>query len=159
MKYLKSLVAGLILIVSLNTSAQNITQVVRGQIIEKQTQASLPGATVLIVGSYPAITTITDYNGYFKLENIPVGRVSIQISYIGFNTIILNNLSLLSGKELLLNIEMEEKIQELDEVIITARNKEETINKMASISARTFSVEESQRYAGARNDKTSKSGC
>jgi len=40
----------------------------------------------------------------------------------------------------------------LDEVVITAVKKGETINKAASTSARTFSVEESQRYAGARND-------
>ncbi|MCK4700073.1 MAG: carboxypeptidase-like regulatory domain-containing protein, partial [Bacteroidales bacterium] len=143
----------ILIIVSVsNIYAQNITQSVRGQIIEKQTQAILPGTTVILLESNPAVATITDSNGYFLLENIPVGRISLQISYVGFNTIVLTHLNLLSGKELVLNIEMEEKIQTMDEVVIVARNKGETINTMASISARTFSVEESQRYAGARND-------
>ncbi|MCD4769263.1 MAG: TonB-dependent receptor [Bacteroidales bacterium] len=142
----------LIIIVVSNTDAQNITQSVRRQVIENQTQATLPGATVILLESDPVIATITDNNGYFLLENIPIGRISLQISYVGFNTVLFSNLNLTSGKELVLNIEMEEMIEKIDEVVITAFKKGETINQLASISARTFSIEESQRYAGARND-------
>ena len=152
MNKLKLLFINLILVVVSNINAQYIAQSVRGQIIEKQTQTTLPGATVIILESNPVIATTTDSKGYFLLKNIPVGRISLQISYIGYNTIILSNLNLSSGKELVLDIEMEEKIQTMDEVVITAVKNGETINRMASISARTFSVEESQRYAGARND-------
>ncbi len=152
MSKLKLFLISLTIIVTSNVNAQNITQSVRGQIISKQTQVTLPGATIILLESNPVIATVTDNNGYFLLENIPVGRISLRISYIGFNTIILSNQNLLSGKELVLNIEMEEKIETMDEVVIIAGKKGETKNKMASISARTFSVEESQRYAGARND-------
>jgi len=152
MNKVKFLIISLIFVIASNINAQNITQSIRGQIIEKQTQATLPGATILIQESDPLIATTTNNNGYFLLENIPVGRISLQISFMGFNTIVLSNLNLSSGKELVLNIEMEEKIQTMDEVVITAVKKGEIINKMASISARTFSIEESQRYAGARND-------
>ena len=123
MNYLKLVIISLFLVVASDINAQNITQTVRGQIIEKQTQASLPGATVLVLESNPVTASISDYNGYFQIENIPVGRISIQISYVGYNTIILSNLNLLSGKELVLNIEMEEKIQVLNEVVITALKK------------------------------------
>jgi len=151
---LKLVVTSIVLIIVATSDiwSQNITQSVRGQIIEKQTQATLPGTTVVLLESNPVIATITDSNGYFLLETIPVGRISLQISYVGFNTIVLSNLNLMSGKEMVLNIEMEEKIQTMEEVVIVATKKGETINKMASISTRTFSVEESQRYAGARND-------
>ncbi|MCD4832831.1 MAG: carboxypeptidase-like regulatory domain-containing protein, partial [Bacteroidales bacterium] len=152
MNKLKLLFISLTMVIVSNINAQNITQSIRGQIIDKQTQATLPGATIIILDSNPVIATITDNNGYFLLENIPIGRISLQISYIGFNTVVLSNLNLSSGKELVLNIEMEEKIQTMDEVIITAGKKGETMNRMASISARSFSVEESQRYAGTRND-------
>lgn len=99
MNKLKLLFISLIIVVVSNINAQNITQSVRGQIIEKQTQATLPGATVILLESNPVIATITDNNGYFLLENIPIGRISLQISFIGFNTIILSNLNLLAGKE------------------------------------------------------------
>ena len=152
MNKLKLLFISLTMVIVSNINAQNITQSIRGQIIEKQTQTTLLGATIIILDSNPVIATITDNDGYFLLENIPIGRISLQISYLGFNTVVLSNLNLVSGKELVLNIEMEEKIQTMDEVVITAGKKGESMNRMASISARSFSVEESQRYAGTRND-------
>ena len=152
MNKLKLLFISLTMVIVSNINAQNITQSIRGQIIDKQTQTILPGATVIILESNPVKATITDNDGYFLLENIPIGRISLQISYLGFNTVVLSNLNLSSGKELVLNIEMEEKIQTMDEVVITAGKKGESMNRMASISARSFSVEESQRYAGTRND-------
>ena len=103
----------LIIVVVSNINAQNNTQSVRGQIIEKQTQATLPGTTVILLESNPAKATITDSNGCFLLEDIPVGRISLQMSYVGFKTIVLSNLNLLSGKELVLHIEMEEMIYQL----------------------------------------------
>ncbi|MCD4773138.1 MAG: TonB-dependent receptor, partial [Bacteroidales bacterium] len=114
--------------------------------------ATLPGATVILLETDPPIGTITNDEGYFVLKNVPVGRVSLQVRYIGYHTVTINNLNLISGKELVVNIEMEEKVQKMEEVVITASRKGEVLNKMSSISARTFSVEESQRYAGARND-------
>ncbi len=152
MNKLKLILITFIMFVAYSLNAQDISNTVRGQIIEKQTQSPLPGATVILSGSDPLLATVTDNNGYFILENIQTGRISLQISYVGFNTINLSNLNHTSGKELIINAEMEEKIQEMDEVIISGYKKGETINKNASISARTFSVEESQRYAGARND-------
>ncbi|MCK4630862.1 MAG: carboxypeptidase-like regulatory domain-containing protein, partial [Bacteroidales bacterium] len=73
MSKLKLFIISLIIIVASNIYAQNITQSVRGQIINKQTQATLPGATVIILESNPVIATITDNNGYFMIENIPIG--------------------------------------------------------------------------------------
>jgi hypothetical protein len=65
----------------------------------------------------------------------------------------ISNLNLNTGKEILVNAALDEKVIMKDEVVISAsRDKTGTINEMATISARTFTVEESQRYAGARND-------
>ena len=135
-----------------NIYAQNITKSVRGQVIEKQTLMPLPGATVILLETDPIVGTTTNADGYFVLENVPVGRLSIQVRYIGYHTAALNNLNLIAGKELVVMIEMEEKVDNLDEVVITATRKGETINSMTTISARTFSVEETQRFAGAMND-------
>ncbi len=152
MNKLKFLFINLIIVVTSNINAQNITQSIRGQIIEKQTLTSLPGATIILLGTDPPVGTITNSEGYFVLKNIPVGRVSLQVRYIGYHTATINSLNLISGKELVVNVKMEEKVEKMEEVVITAMRKGETINQMTSISARTFSVEESQRFAGARND-------
>ncbi|MBN2520872.1 MAG: TonB-dependent receptor, partial [Bacteroidales bacterium] len=52
-----------------------------------------------------------------------------------------------------LEIEMEEKVLDIDEVVIKAYDrKDETINEMAMISARSFTIEETERYAGSLGD-------
>ncbi|MCB0840283.1 MAG: TonB-dependent receptor, partial [Bacteroidetes bacterium] len=63
------------------------------------------------------------------------------------------NLLLNSAKELILNISLIESIHTTEEVVIGAKqNKTEVINEMAMISSRSFSVEETKRYAGAIDD-------
>ena len=56
------------------------------------------------------------------------------------------------GKEVVLDIGMEERINPLSEVVISGVKKHETINQMAPVSARSFSMEEVNRYAGGRSD-------
>jgi hypothetical protein len=95
---------------------------------------------------------ITDLDGNFSIESVSVGRVSLRITFFGYKTKTMSNLDLTSGKELVLNIQLTEEITVADEVVITGRKKGEVSNDMATVSARTFSVEASQRYAGSVND-------
>jgi hypothetical protein len=133
--------------------AQDFTQTIKGRIIDQQTQGPLPGVNVIIVGTNPLVGALTDADGYFRIEGIRTGRVSLQISFMGYYAMTMNNLSLASGKELVLNIEMEEQVYKTDEVVVKAKkDKTKVNNEMATISARTFTIEESQRFAGARND-------
>jgi hypothetical protein len=136
-------------------NAQNIeyTKSVHGQVTDRQSHSPLPGASIVVIGSNPLIGTSTDANGYFTISNIPIGRISLEISYVGYISSTVSNLNLTSGKELIVNVELDEKVFMKDEVVISAsQDKTSAINEMAVISARTFTVEESQRYAGARND-------
>ncbi|MEI7503341.1 MAG: carboxypeptidase-like regulatory domain-containing protein, partial [Paludibacter sp.] len=61
--------------------SQQLTQTLRGTIIDIDSKLPLIGATVKIAGSDPLIGTTTDLNGEFKLEKIGVGRISLQLSY------------------------------------------------------------------------------
>ncbi|HPR27929.1 MAG TPA: TonB-dependent receptor [Chitinophagales bacterium] len=134
-------------------SAQVPTQRIRGQVTDKQTTATLPGVNILVENSDPLIGSASDPDGYFVLENVPVGRVSLTLTYVGYEPVFLNNLELTSGKELLLNVEMTEQVVTVEEVVIKAsRDKTGALNEMATVSTREFTIEESMRYAGARND-------
>jgi len=135
--------------------AQNIeyTQTIRGKVIDKQSNMPLPGATVVLLNSDPIIGVITDSDGEFKLENIPIRRQGIRISFMGYNPAVLNNINLSTGKEVVLNIQLEEQTIETEEIVITARTaKDQSINQIATVSARSFSIEETERYAGSLGD-------
>ncbi len=132
---------------------KNITQSVRGIIVDKQSQQTLIGATILVVGSDPIIGTTSDVNGAFKIEGLSLGRHSFQVSYVGYIPQVINNINLTSAKQIVLKVELEESTSQLETVTITAKiDKAQTISKMASVSARTFSVEETERYAGSLGD-------
>ena len=134
--------------------ANNNSQTVKGKIVDAQSLYPISFATVRVIDSDPVIGTTTDENGFFKLNEVPVGRQSLKFSFVGYEDVIISNLLVNSGKEVVLEIKMEESVQVMEDLVISAtdQNKYELRNEMATVSARTFNVEETQRYAGSRND-------
>ncbi|MFM1999110.1 MAG: hypothetical protein RL204_1057, partial [Bacteroidota bacterium] len=115
---------------------------IRGTIVDKQSQFPIEGVTVTVVDTDPILGAVTDENGHFRITNVPVGRVSVQAKFTGYNPQSFSNLLLNSGKDLELNIQMEENVLLLDGVeIVAEENKSESINKMSSISSRSFSID------------------
>jgi hypothetical protein len=129
-----------------------LRQTIRGTIVDFDTKQPLPGVTVLILGTSPPIGTITNSIGAFVITDMPVGRHNIQLSYIGYETSIINEILVTSGKETVVNASMKESSTELDEVTVVFSQKGLANNSMASVSARSFSVEEARRYAGGMDD-------
>lgn len=130
-----------------------ITQVVKGTILDSDSEMPLIGANVEIVDLPNSLGTSTDVNGRYKIENVPVGRHTLQITYLGYNTVTIPNVVVSAGKEVVSNINLSEAVAVMDEIVITAEvEKDKSINEMTSISAKTFSLEEVTRYSGGRND-------
>ncbi len=129
------------------------TGVIKGRILDKQSEIPLIGATIELLNAEVATGVTTDDNGYFKLENVPLGRQSVRISYIGFETITIPNIVVTSGKDAVVNVNLIESFDQLDAIIITSEtNKDRSINKLATVSARQFSLEEVNRFSGGRSD-------
>lgn len=142
-----------VLVFRLFSFAQEITQTIKGKVYDSEMEMGLPGATIVIPGSDPLIGVTTDSEGYFRLEKVPVGRVDLQISFIGYESYFVSELLVSSGKEINLNIPLKESVEYLDEVVIKADiQKEKPLNSMATVSARTFTVEQAQRFAGGMDD-------
>ena len=130
--------------------AQNNTQNIRGVVTDKLSQSPLFDVSVQI-SSLQKVTN-TDTLGKFTISNILPDRYDIKVSYAGYKSITIPNVVVISGKEVILDIAMEEAFNKLGDIVIKASNKGGTINKLASVSARTFSMEEVNRYAGGRSD-------
>lgn len=130
--------------------AQNNFQTIRGNILDKHAQTPITGASVQIISIQKGTTA--DSDGNYELTNIPPDRYELKVAYVGYKTIIVPNVIVTSGKEVILDFAMEEELTQMGEITIEGKNKGETSNKLASISARAFSMEEVNRYAGGRND-------
>lgn len=122
-----------------------------GTVVDAETKQPLIGATVFV--EVPEmIGSSTDINGKFKLLNVPVGRVEVKCTYIGYGSWSSGLITLSSGKEFVLDIALEESINMTDEVTVSATKGEETRNEMMTVSSRSFSIKETQRFAGSIND-------
>ena len=134
-------------------SAQELTQTIRGTVVDKITQMPLPGANVVVINSSPFNGASTDINGNFKITNVPVGNHSLKVSFIGYKDFTLPNIVVNSGKEVVLTVPVEENAIMGKEIVVNGKvEKNKAINESAVVSARTFSVEETQKYAAAVND-------
>ncbi len=132
------------------TFGQNNKQNIRGVIIDKLTQAPLKGASVLLNNNKKSV--IADTNGLYTISELNPGRYDVKVSYNGFKDAYIPNIVVTSGKETILDISLEEDYKNLKDVVVKSSNKSSSINKMATVSARTFSMEEVNRYAGGRSD-------
>ena len=149
----KVLILAILSIVGLATFSQNLTQTIKGRIVDVDTEIPLPGATVIILGTDPLIGASADADGYFKLENIPLGRYNLQFTYMGFESATVSELEVGSGKEVVVNMKLKESAVALEEVVVTGTvDKKEPLNSMAIISSRQINMEEARRYAGAFDD-------
>lgn len=109
--------------------------------------------TVKVMNLDTNISSLTDAGGKFRLERVPVGRYTIKFAIVGYEDMVLQNIVVTSGKEVILNVEMREKILVGKEVeIVAEKDKTKANNDLVTNSARNFQSEETDRYAGSRGD-------
>ncbi|MEO1260193.1 MAG: TonB-dependent receptor [Bacteroidota bacterium] len=126
---------------------------IKGTVLDQQSEIPVIGATVQLLNVDPPIGTVTDLDGYFILENVPLGRNVLEVSYLGYENMTLPNVEVSSGKDVILDLSIQESVEQLNEVVVTAKTvKDQAQNEMATISARQFSVEEVNRFSGGRSD-------
>jgi hypothetical protein len=154
----KSIFIALIMLLSYLSNGQDmydingklITQTLRGRVID--TDSHMPLTGVMIIVKDKELAGTTDEGGYYKIENVPVGRQTILVNLIGYKQQEFPNIMILSAKETILDIKLEESVIDLDEIVITANSKADPINDMATTSSRSFTIDETERYAGSWGD-------
>ena len=143
----------MMLLFSISIYAQDYTQTVKGKIVDTDSKIPLPGASVVLVGSDPLLGTISDFDGNFRLEKVPVGRQSFEVSYMGYEKIRLSEVLVSTGREVMLTIEMKESVTTLAECTVVAKSDPSAaLNQMVTVSATQISIEETSRIAAGIND-------
>ena len=133
--------------------SQEYTQTIKGRITDRDTKAPLSNVKMVVLNTNPLQGAISDENGYFRVEKVKIGRCDLRFSLNGYDEVNMSQVQVATGKELILTVEMTEKVKELGGVTVKAKSdKDKPLNEMATVSARTFNVEETQRYAASFND-------
>lgn len=122
--------------------------IIQGTVTDVHSKEPLIGVNVVVVGS--SLGASTDISGNFVIEEIPVGKYSLEISYIGYTTFFKTDISVKRGKPAVVNTELHDAAIEGEEVIVTAGYFiEETMTQPSTIG---LSREEIRRFPGGFED-------
>lgn len=146
----KAFISAFLLTICLAAYGQTL-QTIKGIVTDRASLMPISYATVYI----PDLSkgTSTDSLGRFRIDDIAIGRYDLHVSFMGYDTYVVKEVMVGAAKEVFLEIPLKENVWELSTVVVTPEvNKSQPLNKMAAASARMFSVEEANRYAGGLDD-------
>lgn len=130
---------------------QTFTQSVKGYVSDAESQRPLGAVSIVLMPGN--IKTVTDSLGFFRLQQVPVGRYSIQYTLLGYEVLTLPDIVVSSGKELEQKVVLQEGFKQLRAITVrSGGNSRKPINEFAAVSARSFSIEETKRFPAAFSD-------
>src|SRR5574338_790415 len=90
-----------------------------GTIKDAQTGEPLVGANVIIEGT--SFGAATNVNGEYVILNISPGRYDVKFSFIGYETVVVQNVEIIVDQTTLLPVELNSQTIQVDEIVVTAR--------------------------------------
>lgn len=131
--------------------SQADSQVIRGIVLDAESGKPIEGAGIFVIGSEPPCGTVSDADGRFRLS-VAYGRVSLRVSFMGYENLILRNLLITSGRQPEITAGLQEKVISTDEIIVNGNKGERRVNPLAAISIHTLRPEDAMHYAGGFYD-------
>ena len=133
--------------------AQELSQRVYGQMKDDASEYPLPGVVVILQNADTLYSTVTDADGNYNFLSIPPGRYSLKSQMLGYQDAFVQEVEVTTGRELTVDVFLTEGVTKLDEVVVKSqKNAGGVQNKFATVSARGFTVEETQKYPGTFED-------
>ena len=82
----KCLWLALFVVSSLTAQAQQLTQTIRGTVVDAESKFPLPGVNVALLNDDNSIDrgASTNIDGEFRIDNVPSGPQKLRVTYIGF---------------------------------------------------------------------------
>ena len=143
---MKRLMLFILLLGSMTLGAQTLTQTIRGTVVDAESKFPLPDAMLICDN----VQAFSDEYGQFEMD-VEIGRKIVAVQLFGYEpTSAVVELN--SAKQAVIRVAMTESTVKLDEVEVVAAPRGEVKNEMAVVSARKFSVEETNLYAGSRGE-------
>ena len=115
----------IILLLPINLILAGTTGKITGKVNDKKTGESLPFVNIVIVGTN--FGAATDIDGNYVILNIPPGKHNVKAQYIGYQPVIVENVSVSIDLTTAVNFELSESAVELEEIVV--QGKQELIKK------------------------------
>ncbi|MEL6631926.1 MAG: TonB-dependent receptor [Bacteroidota bacterium] len=132
--------------------AQTADGILRGVVKDRETTKVLPNATVKLSNGREASTLI---EGAFRFESLPFGRYTLTVTAGGYQPFELADVLISSHKEAVVEIALTPTLFEVEEVtLLPDRPRATPQNQTASVSALSFNIEETRKFAGGLDDPT-----
>jgi len=114
-------ILGIIICLTCCSVHAQVFQNVYGKVTDAATEQELIAATVKITDlNGKLLGAITDLNGEYLVEEISIGRINLEASYLGYEPIKITGLELTSARALEVNIELIQSAQNLGIIEVIA---------------------------------------
>ena len=120
----------------------------KGRVYDAVSNEAVPFANVVVSGT--TIGTITDMDGNFQLFGLKPGYIRIEVSFIGFKDAISSEVEVSSAKINTIEIALQQKDEQIEEVTIKASPFRKT--EESPVSLRTIGIGEIENSPGANRD-------
>ena len=97
--------------------AQSAT--ISGTVVDAEARYPLLGATVQVL-TVPDLVSMADLDGRFTLDNVPLGRHALQVSFIGYEPRVLEGIVVTSGRPVVLSVELQESVVAMEAAEVMA---------------------------------------
>ena len=118
---MKSLVAYLLLFAAVALSQESDKGRIVGNVTDAKTGDGLPGANVVVKGTYYGGTS--DFDGNVKIERVNPGTYTVEVSLLGYKTVQFTAVNVVAGKTATLTAKMEETVLSLDKEVVVVGEK------------------------------------
>jgi len=138
------------MIFTITAFAQTYKGDINGFVLDAKTQEPLPVVNIQVI-EQPTFGAITDASGNFNIKGIQVGTYSLKATLIGYETIILTNVVVSTGRSTKVSIKLNEKAVQVSGVTVNAtyfsRNTE-----LSPLSVNNYDRAEVKRQPGSVMD-------
>ena len=131
-------------------TAQDYKQTIRGIIFDRESQKPLAGVNVSCETCDPPVGCASDSLGRFDLK-VNVGRHNLSFTHVGYNSRLLSDIQVGTGKAVVLDIPLEERVYQANEISVKTESTR-AINPVATVSVRSLKSQDASRYAGGYFD-------
>ena len=108
----------LFLFLSISNLYAGITGTLAGRVIDQQTGSGLPGANVIIKGTF--LGAATDKDGRYVITNIPAGKYVVVAQMIGYSRVSQENVTILMDLRTVIDFQLSQRTIEMPTLKVTA---------------------------------------